>query len=455
MKLYNSLTRKKEDFQPYDPSRVTMYVCGPTVYSYAHIGNARPVVVFDVLFRLLRLAYGEDHVIYARNFTDIDDKINVAATEQGVPISTITEKFIEIYRADMAALGALTPSLEPRVTQTMPQVIDMIERLVEAGHAYAAEGHVLFDVTSFDDYGSLARRDRDEMLAGARVEVAPYKKDPGDFVLWKPSSDDLPGWDSPWGRGRPGWHIECSAMAESYLGNKIDIHGGGIDLIFPHHENELAQSTCAHGGEKFAQIWMHNGFLNIQSEKMSKSIGNVLLVHELIEDFPGELIRLVLLSAHYRQPVDWTDDTIAQAKAALDSFYTALRKMAEIEAQDVDVPAAFLAALEDDLNTPQALAALHALVRDANKTDNKMELGRIKGQLLKAGAIIGLLQDDPETWFQGGGDVDHSEIEALIAERRDARKAKDFVRADQIRDQLTDMGIEIEDGASGTTWKRA
>lgn len=458
MKLYNSLTRTKQVFTPLDPERVTMYVCGPTVYSYAHIGNARPVVVFDTLFRLLRFTYGADKVVYARNFTDIDDKINAAAADQGVDISVITEKYIAIYRDDMAALNALSPTLEPRVTQTMDQVIDMISRLIESGHAYEAEGHVLFHVASFDQYGALARRDRDEMLAGARVEVAPYKKDPGDFVLWKPSDDTQPGWDSPFGkdgkggRGRPGWHIECSAMAEAHLGDRIDIHGGGIDLIFPHHENELAQSVCAHDGAPFAQIWMHNGFLNVDAEKMSKSIGNVLLVHDLIADIPGEVIRLVLLGAHYRQPVDWTDDTVAQAGQVLDGMYTALRKIKDVDAEDVAPPAGFIAALEDDLNTPQALAELHALVRQINVAD-AADLPRLKGELLAAGDLMGLLQQDADAWFTRGVD-DAAAIEALIAERAQARTAKDFARADEIRDQLKADGIDIEDGPSGTTWKR-
>ena len=452
MKLYNSLTRIKQDFEPLNAERVTMYVCGPTVYSYAHIGNARPVVVFDTLFRLLRFTYGADRVVYARNFTDIDDKINAAAAEQGVDISVITEKYIDIYREDMAALNALPPTLEPRVTQTMPQLIDMISRLIDKGHAYEAEGHVLFQVASFDQYGVLARRDRGEMLAGARVEVAPYKKDPGDFVLWKPSEGDQPGWDSPWGRGRPGWHIECSAMAETHLGEQIDIHGGGIDLIFPHHENEIAQSVCAHGGQPYAQVWMHNGFLNVESEKMSKSVGNVLLVHDLIADIPGEVIRLVLLSAHYRQPVDWTDDNVAQARQTLDGMYTALRKVRDVEAEDVPPSAGFLAALEDDLNTPQALAELHALVRQVNLAGAD-DVPRLKGQLLAAGSLMGLLQQDADAWFTSGVD-DATAIEALILERNAARKAKNFARADEIRDQLKADGIEIEDGPSGTTWKR-
>ncbi len=458
--LHNTLSRRKEAFAPANPNRVTMYVCGPTVYNFAHIGNARPAVVFDVLFRLLRHLYGADHVDYARNITDIDDKINASAREEGVGIDVISARFTEAYHADMAALGVLPPSHEPRATAYVGEMIDMIQRLIDQGNAYAAEGHVLFSVRSFDDYGTLSRRDREEMIAGARVEVAPYKKDPADFVLWKPSDDETPGWDSPWGRGRPGWHTECSAMNEARFGETIDIHGGGQDLIFPHHENEIAQSVCAHGGATFAHFWLHNGFVNVDAEKMSKSLGNVLLVRDLLDQAPGEAIRLTLLSAHYRQPLDWTDDAVAQAKKTLDRLYGALRPLKSLEtgpASPADAPEAFLAALCDDLNTPQAIAELHTLAHAANTAADDEARSAAKRALLGAGALMGLLEGDPEAWFTGtdaGGGPAAAEIEALIAERQAARASKDFARADRIRDDLAAAGILLEDGAGGTTWKR-
>jgi len=456
--LYNSMTRKKEVFEPLDPQRVTMYVCGPTVYNFAHIGNARPAVVFDVLARLLRRLY--PRVVYARNITDIEDKIIKAAAEQGVPISAVTQKYADIYRNDMGTLGVLAPDIEPLATETIDGMISMISRLIESGHAYEAEGHVLFNVPSDPDYGALSGRDRDDMIAGARVEVAPYKKDPADFVLWKPSSDDQPGWDSPWGRGRPGWHIECSAMIEKHLGETIDIHGGGIDLQFPHHENELAQSTCAHGGKTFARFWLHNGFVNIEKEKMSKSIGNVLLVHDLIKEAPGEAIRLALLNGHYRQPLDWTAEGLAQARRMLDRLYGALRGLADVEAvrTNDDAPEAFMEALCDDLNTPKALAVLFDLAHQANTATDTATRARIKAELLGAGAIIGLMQMDPEEWFAGAGlgpNIEAEEIERLIAARNAARKEKNFAEADRIRDELAAQGIQIEDGPQGTSWRVA
>jgi cysteinyl-tRNA synthetase len=453
LSLYNTLTRRKEIFTPLNPARVTMYVCGPTVYSYAHIGNARPAVVFDVLFRLLRLEF--PHVLYARNITDVDDKINKAAADAGVPIATVTEKFAEIYRADMAALGVLAPSLEPKVTDHLPQIVAMIEALIAGGFAYAADGHVLFHVPAFAGYGALSRRDRDEMIAGARVEVAPYKKDPADFVLWKPSSAEQPGWESPWGRGRPGWHIECSAMIATHLGRTIDIHGGGQDLIFPHHENEIAQGTCAHGGALYARVWMHNGFLNVNAEKMSKSLGNVLRVHDLLAEAPGEAIRLVLLSAHYRQPLDWTDESLEQARRTLDRLYGALRRLGELAAEPAPPDPAVLAALQDDLNTPLALAGLAALARALNLAEEPAAQARLKGTLLASGALLGLLQQDAEAWFAGAaGESEAAAIEAMLAARRQARQAKNFAEADRIRDALAAMGIAIEDGPQGTRWKK-
>tara|TARA_R110000824_G_scaffold390760_24_gene588153 strand:+ start:30107 stop:31492 length:1386 start_codon:yes stop_codon:yes gene_type:complete len=453
--LYNTLTRTKEEFQPVDPARVTMYVCGPTVYNFAHIGNARPAVVFDVLARVLRRLY--PNVVYARNITDIEDKIIAAAKEQGVPISAITDKYADIYRKDMGTLGVKLPDIEPKATDAIPDMISMMERLVASGHAYEAEGHVLFHVASYKEYGALSRRDLDDMIAGARVEVAPYKKDATDFVLWKPSNDEQPGWDSPWGRGRPGWHIECSAMIEKHLGETIDIHAGGIDLQFPHHENEIAQSTCAHGGKLFSRFWLHNGFVNIEKEKMSKSIGNVLLVHDLIEQAPGEAIRLALLNGHYRQPLDWTGEGLEQAKRMLDRLYGAMRTLSDVQpvANDV-VPDEFMAALLDDLNTPKALAVLFDLAKQANVATELAEKGRLKAALLASGALIGLLEQDPESWFAGGGvtpHIDASEIEALIAARAEARKNKDFKESDRIRDDLAGRGIQIEDGPKGTTWR--
>ncbi len=452
--LYNTLTRKKERFEPADPNRVTMYVCGPTVYNYAHIGNARPAVVYDVLFRLLTARYPK--VIYARNTTDVDDKINAAAKAQGVPIKTITDKFTDIYRADMGALGVLRPTVEPCATDHIGQMIAMIEVLLDKGHAYAAEGHAMFNVPSFKGYGQLSGRSRDDMIAGARVEVAPYKKDPADFVLWKPSTPDLPGWDSPWGRGRPGWHIECSAMIETHLGATIDIHGGGHDLIFPHHENELAQGTCAHGGATYAKIWMHNGFLTMDKEKMSKSLGNIKTVHALLEEAPGEALRWALLSAHYRQPLDWSDETVTQAKTTLDRAYRALERVANIAATINLPPKELLDVLDDDLNTPKAFAVIAEWVTALNTATDPAIQAELKGALLAAGAVLGVLQQDPKDWFAAQSkNVDAAEVERLIAARLDARKAKDFKEADRLRDAIAALGVVIEDRAGGTTWRVA
>ena len=454
--LYNTLTRTKETFVPADPARVTMYVCGPTVYNYAHIGNARPPVVFDVLFRLLSARYPK--VIYARNFTDVDDKINAAAKAQSVPIKTITDKFTAIYQADTAALGVLPPTVEPCATDHIPQMITMIETLLANGHAYAAEGHVMFNVPSFAGYGQLSGRNRDDMIAGARVEVAPYKKDPADFVLWKPSTPDLPGWESPWGRGRPGWHIECSAMIEKHLGETIDIHGGGHDLIFPHHENELAQGTCAHGGATYARMWMHNGFLTMDKEKMSKSLGNIVTINELLKTTPGEVLRWALLAAHYRQPLDWSDESVAQAKTTLDRAYRALEQVAHIKPND-DLPfTPAVTALEDDLNTPKAMAEIASLVNSLNNASTDSLRAELKGKLLATGKLLGVLQQEPSAWFgaaKTAAGVDAAEVERLIAARLAARKAKDFKEADRIRDTIAAMGVTIEDRADGTKWRMA
>ena len=450
--LFNSLTRRVEPFQPADPAGTTMYVCGPTVYNYVHIGNARGPVVFGVLADLLRRRFGE--LAYARNITDVDDKINAAAREAGVPISDITGRFAQAYREDMAALGVAPPDLEPEATAHIEPIIAMIERLIGSGHAYAAEGHVLFSVGSFEGYGKLSRRDTDEMLAGARVDVAPYKRDPGDFVLWKPSTDDLPGWDSPWGRGRPGWHIECSAMAAAHLGETIDIHAGGVDLQFPHHENEIAQSECAHGGKPFARFWLHNGMLNFGGAKMSKSLGNIEKVHDLVRAHPPEALRYALLSAHYRQPLDWSEGLIEQSVRTLDRLYGTLRDLADVDAAPA-IPAAIDAALDDDLNTPQALAEVARIAGEARKATSMDERTRLKSELLGAGLALGLLQQDPAAWFsRGAGSDDDARIQALIDERIAAKQARDFARADAIRDQLAAEGVLLEDTPQGVRWKR-
>jgi len=453
--LYNTLTRTKAEFVPRDPERVTMYVCGPTVYSYAHIGNARPAVVFDVLARVLRMEFPD--LCYVRNITDIDDKINLAAAEQSVAISEIAARYTRAYHQDLSELGVLPPDVEPRATDYVDSIIEMISTLIDKGHAYAAEGHVLFSVASYARYGELSHRDREEMLAGARVEVAPYKNDPGDFVLWKPSTEELPGWSSPWGRGRPGWHIECSVMAASHLGETIDIHGGGHDLIFPHHENEIAQSTCAHDGTPFVRYWLHNGFVNVNSEKMSKSLGNVLLVRNLLKEAPGEAIRLALLNAHYRAPLDWSDDTLAQAKRRLDGLYQTLRGLSDVQDDpQVELPSGFVDALDDDLNTPRALAELSSLARQANITTESSQLAFLKSSIKRCGEVLGLLQQDPAQWFgEGAKDLDTALIEQLILDRNAARKAKDYGEADRVRERLAELGVTIEDGPEGTRWRRS
>ena len=455
IQLHDTLRGRKVPFEPLTDGEVTMYLCGPTVYNYAHIGNARPAVVFDLLARVLRRRY---KLTFARNITDVDDKIIAASLKSGESIEDITALYARVYNEDMAALGVQPPDLEPYATHHIDVMIAMIEKLVAAGHAYEAEGHVLFDVESHGNYGELSKRDLREMIAGSRVEVAPYKKTAQDFVLWKPSSDEQPGWDSPWGRGRPGWHIECSAMAEKHLGETIDIHAGGQDLIFPHHENECAQSRCAHGGAPFARYWLHNGFLSIDETKMSKSLGNVLLVHDLIETIPGEVIRLALLSAHYRQPLDWSAQTIESARRMLDRLYGALRGI-EVSAEAraaAEVPAELVAALEDDLNTPKAMAEFFALARALNKSNDPAEMAEMAAQMYAAGELMGLLASDPEEWFAGDveGDMSGDEIDALIAQRNEARAARDFDKADAIRDQLADARIIIEDGPDGTTWRR-
>ena len=444
LRLYNTLTRQKQCFEPIDPAHVRLYVCGPTVYDLPHIGNARPVVTFDVLVRLLRRLY--PRVTYVRNVTDVDDKINARASENGEPIAALTERTLADYHADMAALGALPPDVEPRVTGHISEIIAIIERLLASGHAYAAEGHVLFSVPSFPAYGRFSGRSPDELLAGARVEVAPYKRDPGDFVLWKPSTPDLPGWDSPWGRGRPGWHIECSAMAWRYLGETFDLHGGGADLIFPHHENEVAQSLCAFPGSHFARAWMHNGMLRVNGEKMAKSLGNFLTVRDALAKAPAEAVRLLLLRTHYRAELDFSDPALEEARHELDRCYRALERTPAAPAAEVPEPV--LEALCDDLNTPLALMALHTLADGALAGDVTASAG-----LAAAGAVLGLLEQEPAAWFRGGFDA--ATIEARIAERQAARRVRDFARADAIRRALEQEGIVLEDGPAGTTWRRA
>lgn len=452
LSLTNTLTRAKERFVPADPERVTMYVCGPTVYNYSHIGNARPPVVFDVLFRMLRARYGEAHVVYARNFTDIDDRIIARAAELDEPIGTLTARYTAHYRADMAALGNLAPTLEPTATGHVTEMCAVISTLLDKGAAYRGKSGVWFCVAEDADYGKLSRRTQDEMLSGTRVEAEDDKKHPSDFALWKAAKPGEPSWDSEFGAGRPGWHIECSAMIRATLGETIDIHGGGIDLIFPHHENEIAQSESAYG-KPLARYWMHNGFLDMDGEKMSKSLGNVVLAHELLEEWPGEVLRWALLSAHYRAPLSWTRELLEQSKASLDRLYTALRRLKDVDADDdVTAPDAFIAALCDDLNTPEAMAVLFGLATEANKSEKLPEQQQLKAKLLAAGALIGVLQGDPEAWFRSGDNVD--EIDTLVGERVAARQAKNWAEADRLRQVLADMGVEVMDNTQGSTWKR-
>jgi len=474
--LHNTLSRAREPFAPADPRRVSMYVCGPTVYNFAHIGNARPPVVFDVLARLLRRSYA---LTYVRNVTDVDDKINNAAREEGVEIGALTARYLAAYQADMGALGVAPPDVEPLVTGHLPDIVRLIEKLIASGHAYAAEGHVLFDVPSYAAYGRLSGRDTDELVAGARVEVAPYKRYAGDFVLWKPSPPDVVGWPSPWGRGRPGWHIECSAMVERHLGETIDIHGGGVDLVFPHHENEVAQSTCAHGGKTYARYWVHNGLLVVNGEKMSKSLGNFLLVRDVLAEHPAEAVRLALLKAHYRQPLDWTNALVAEARQNLDRLYGALRDAGVSGAAPAqgaaapaakggvatdrdggsrpagaaDAPSGVLAALEDDLNTPLALSELLALARALNSSRDADERRRLARELRAGGALLGILQSDPEAWF-GSQELD-VDVDSLRKQRDAARRNRDYAEADRIRTLLEGQGYIVEDTPGGTRVVRA
>jgi cysteinyl-tRNA synthetase len=476
--IHDTLRREKRLFEPRNKDRVTLYVCGPTVYDYAHIGNARPPVVFDVLVRLLRRTYGADKVLYARNVTDVDDKINQKAAREGVPIGEVTARYEAAYLADMGLLNVSPPDIAPHVTDYIPAIVDQIQAIVDAGCAYAAEGHVLFDVSSYKAYGALSGRNLDDMIAGARVEVAPYKKNPHDFVLWKPSKADEPSWPSPWGEGRPGWHIECSAMIEKTLGLPIDIHGGGIDLVFPHHENEIAQGVCAHGHahgdqahDEYARYWMHNGFLTVDAEKMSKSVGNVLLLHDLVQAMPGEVVRWALLSAHYRQPLDWNQGLLDQSRKNLDRLYGVLRDadaaLSDFDEATLDEAERELAenaldplldALEDDLNTPGAIAqlfglgnALRELLNDAEADINDVAMAR--WSLKEAAGLLGVLSLTPDAWFEGGDPALKAEVEALLDQRAKARAAKDWPEADRIRDRLNALNVVVMDGPDGATWR--
>ncbi|MEZ5961772.1 MAG: cysteine--tRNA ligase [Hyphomonadaceae bacterium] len=455
IELTNTLTRRKEPFAPTDPARVTMYVCGPTVYNTAHIGNARPPVVFDALFRLLRHVYGEKAVIYARNYTDIDDKIINAAINRGVPISEITQPVEQQYEADMSALNVLTPTLRPRATESVDAMIAVIEKLIAKGAAYVVPSGVYFSVAADEDYGKLSGRSQDDLKAGARVEGEDDKRSPSDFALWKTTTKEgEPAWDAPFGAGRPGWHIECSAMIEEELGSPIDIHGGGIDLIFPHHENEIAQSESAHG-HTLARVWMHNGFLTMDKEKMSKSIGNIITPRELLDDgWQGETIRWALLSAHYKAPLDWSEDLLKQAQASLDRLYGAVLRLKDVAATEVEPPRAIVEAIADDLNTPAAIAELSALATAANIAKKPAEMAKAKGELLAAAKLFGVLQDDPEHWFRASFGDEAVEIDRLVAERVAARTAKDYALSDKLRDDLAARGVEVMDSASGSTWRR-
>ena len=456
LKLYNTMSGAKEVFEPLVPDTVTMYVCGPTVYNLAHIGNARPVVVFDTLFRLLRSHFGQ--VIYARNITDVDDKIIAAAREGQRSIESVTEEFTTKYREDMAQLNTLPPTLEPHATHNIAPMIELTRKLLEKGHAYESQGHVLFAVESMADYGKLSGRSLTDMLAGARVEVADYKRHPGDFVLWKPALEDEPGWDSPWGRGRPGWHLECSAMIREHLGETIDIHGGGRDLIFPHHENEIAQSRCAHGGD-YVRYWMHNAYLDLDGEKMSKSLGNVRTVRDLLQSYRGEVLRFALLSAHYRSPLNFSGELLEQAETTLSGLYATLRDVQDSAAETAVELAQepFYLALNDDLNTPVAIAEIHALAKQLHKAP-ETEKPALKARILAAGQLLGILQQDPREWLQDAASDDAisaQEIEELIARRQQAKLDGNYALADEIRQGLAVAGVVLEDSREGTQWKRS
>ena len=456
LKIHNTLSGTKETFEPVDNNHVRIYACGPTVYNYAHIGNARMAVVNDLLVNVLRTQF--EKVTYVSNITDIDDKIIDAAHELNEPIKNLTTKYTKIYNDDMGYLNVKLPDIQPHATDHISEMIDLIKKLIENNYAYEKDGHVLFHVPSFSKYGVLSKRNRDEQIAGSRVEVAPFKKDPADFILWKPSPDPLPGWESPWGFGRPGWHLECSAMSEKTLGLPFDIHSGGMDLVFPHHENEIAQ-TCSlddnHEPASFAKFWFHNGFVNVEGEKMSKSIGNIKLVHELKKQYKGEVLRLTLLSAHYRQPLNWTKEIIDQNSKMLDRFYRSLKELQDVEISSDLVSEDIMESLLDDLNTPKVLAKLNTLSNTLSSADSD-EKRNIKNNLIAAGKILGVMQEDPNIWlgYNQTANPEKEEIEGLINQRNEARRSKDFKLADQIRDKLKSKGIEIEDTKNGTIWRK-
>ena len=453
--LYDTLSKSMKTFQPQTEKRVTMYVCGPTVYDFPHVGNARPAIVFDILYRLLKSAYPS--VLYARNYTDIDDKIFAVASENGVSYREVTKKFIAAYREDMQRLGVLAPSSEPRVTDNINEIIKMISDLIEKKFAYIADGHVLFEVNKFQDYGKLSKRNQEQMLAGARVEVAPYKRNPADFVLWKPSKNGNPGWDSDWSYGRPGWHIECSAMSRKIFSSSIDIHGGGMDLIFPHHENEIAQSECAFHNEKYANYWVHNGHVTIDGQKMSKSLGNIIRVRDLLKKEPGEVVRFALISTHYRQPLDWTSESLQRARQSLDKIYRVLMDFQLNSAKSPIQPNSnrIKEALSSDVNTPEALSVMFKVckeIKNSKKSEGRSELL----QELRDGAdLLGLLKESPDAWLKSSDSVqlDENEIMKYISRRNEARRNKDFITADKIRDQLIEKNILLKDGVKGTDWE--
>ena len=454
MQIFNTLSGLKEEFKPINENNVRMYVCGPTVYDHAHLGNVKTPVTFDVLYRLLCYIYGKDHVTYVSNITDIDDKIINKSIATGKTIKEITEQTYQWYIDDMAKLNVLSPNYRPKATEYINEMIELIQLIIKNGHAYETNGHVLFDVESMPNYGFLSKRSMKEMLAGARIEVADYKKNPADFVLWKPSDATQPGWNSPWGFGRPGWHLECSAMSSKLLGNSFDIHGGGSDLIFPHHENECAQSMCAHPDDCFAKVWVHGGMLMVDGVKMSKSLGNFYTIDQVLDKAPAEALRLAFLTTHYHQPFNFTFEGLDAAKQTLDKFYNALLRVKDVAVEDSTPDSRVVAALEDDLNTPLALSYIHELVSDLNKADNEAEIKAKKASLLASAELLGILYQDPSVWFKGDNS-DDAEIEKLIAERANAKKNKDFALADKIRDTLKAKGIILEDSPQGTTWKRA
>ena len=456
IELHNTYSNTKKVFVPQNPKKITMYVCGPTVYNYAHIGNARPAVVFDVLFRLLRFNYGTENVVYARNITDIDDKINNEAKKLNCSIEEIASKYKIIYEEDMKDLGVLSPTFEPLATEHISEIQNMIKNLIKNNHAYLSNNHVIFDIDSFNQYGKLSNRKLEDSIAGARVDIATYKKKPADFILWKPSSDDLPGWESPWGRGRPGWHIECSAMIEKHLGNTIDIHGGGNDLIFPHHENEIAQSECSHNGKKLANFWMHNGYVTIDKEKMSKSLGNSITLNSLLKSYPGETIRFTLLSAHYRQPLDWSNKALKQAQKTLDRMYSSLSNHLSIPYQkEIPPDDTVIKALCDDLNTPKALSELSRLCKKLKSENDTNKISELKSKIISSGQLIGLLQESFSDLLRPSlDDQENQKINALILDRKHARKNKDYKKADEIRSKLDELGVTLEDNNDQTSWRK-